>query len=261
MPVGIAMGAAAVGMGVMGAIGAGDAAAAENAARAAQYAHQVGQETWKYGEAVWGTAQRNAARWMQNQANMEAAARNYGRNQVALAKTTEARRKQMSRAQKTVNASVISGLSSKMAAGSGTAERIKTQMKLQGQENWSREFRTKINSERQLEQQFENNLRAGSDLGYDHIGAYQPGLPPQMQNVGMATLQGGIQGAAQGIQMVGGIMGAMNSYQQWAAGGSSGGGLPSGVGNMNTSSTMSSTSALGGNSNSILAMPGNMGIA
>ena len=48
------------------------------------------------------------------------------------------------------------------------------------------------------------------------------------------SLQGGIQGAAQGIQMVGGIMSAMNSYQQWAAGGSSDGGLPSGVGNINT---------------------------
>lgn len=225
MGVGIAMGAAAIGMGVMGAISAGDAAAAENQARADQYAHQIGQETWQYGEAVWGVAQRNATRWMQNQANMEAAATNYGRNQVALAKTTEARRKQMSRAQKTINASVMSGLSSKMAVGSGTAERIKKQMELQGQENWGREFRTKLNSERQLKQQFENNLKGGSDLSHDHIGAYQPGLPPQMQNVGMATLNGGIQGAAQGIQMVGGIMGAMNSYQEWAGSGASGGDL------------------------------------
>ena len=40
-----------------------------------------------------------------------------------------------------------------------------------------------------------------------------------------------------------------------------GGGFPSGVGSMNTSSTMRSTSALGGNSSSILAMPGNMGYA
>ena len=219
MGVAIAMGAAAVGMGVMGAISAGDAASAENQARADQYVHQTGQETWQYGEAVWGAAQRNANRWMQNQANMEAAAKNYGRNQVALAKTTQARRKQMSRAQKTVNASVMSGLSSKMAVGSGTAERIKKQMELQGQENWGREFKTKLNSERQLKQQLENNLRAGSDLGYDQIGPYQPGLPPQQIDVGMATLNGGIQGAAQGIQMVGGIMGAMNSYEQWAGSG------------------------------------------
>ena len=257
----IAMGAASIGMGVMGALGSRGQAQAENAARAAQYAHQVSQETWQYGQTVWATAQRNAARWMQNQNNMEAAARNYGINQVALAKSSQERRKQISRAQKNSTARVTSQLSGKIGLNSGTAERILKQMEIQGSENWSNEFKTKLNAERNLKQQYENNLRQGTDLGYDLSPAYMPGLPPQMENVGMATLQGGIQGAAQGIQMVGGIMGAMNSYQQWAAGGSSGGGLPSGVGNMNTASTMSSTSALGGNSNSILAMPGNMSYA
>tara|TARA_R100001463_G_scaffold27709_7_gene64106 strand:- start:2299 stop:3081 length:783 start_codon:yes stop_codon:yes gene_type:complete len=260
MGVGIAMGAAAIGMGVMGAISAGDAASAENAARTAQYVHQTEKETWSYGEAAWATAQRNATRWMQNQVNMEVAARNYGLNQIALAKTAESRRKQISRAQKLQTSSVTSKLTAKMGVNSGTAERIIKQMETQGAENWSREFKGQLNAERQLEQQFQNNLRQGSDLGYDLLGPYQPGLPPQMNNVGMATLNGGIQGAAQGIQMVGGIMGAMNSYQQWSAG-AGGGGLPSGVGSMNTASTMSSTSALGGNSSSILAMPGNMSFA
>ena len=261
MGVGIAMGAAAVGMGVMSAMSANSSAKANNAAAAAQYAHQIGQETWQYGEAVWATAQKNATRWMQNQKNMEASARNYGINQVALARNTQARRKQLARAEKTQKATAKSKLSGKMGLNSGTAERTMAQMKAQGSENWSNEFKNAVNAERNLEQQYRNNLIQGSDLTYDLIGPYQPGLPPQTQNVGMATMMGGIQGAAQGIQMVGGIMGAMNSYQQWAAGGSSGGGLPSGVGNMNTSSTMSSTSALGGNSSSILAMPGNMGIA
>mgnify|MGYP003132295156 CR=1 FL=1 len=224
MGVGIAMGAAAIGMGVMGAISANDAASAENAARTAQYVHQTSRETWQYGEASWATAQQNANRWMQNQVNMEAAARNYGLNQIALAKTTEARRKQISRAQKTQTASVTSSLNSKVGLNSGTAERILKQMELQGAENWSNEFKTKLNSQRQLKQQYDNNIRQGSDLGYNVLGPYQPGLPPQMQNVGMATMMGGIQGAAQGIQMVGGIMGAMNSYQQWSAGGAGGGG-------------------------------------
>ena len=216
MGVGIAI--AAVGMGAMGAISARDAASSANDAQTAQYRHQVNKETWQYGEAMWSTARRNATRWMQNQNNMEVAARNYGLNQIALAKTTQARRKQMSRAQKMQTSSVTSSLSSKVGLNSGTAERILKQMELQGSENWSNEFKTKLNSQRQLKQQYENNLRQGSDLGYDVLGPYQPGLPPQMQDVGMATMMGGIQGAAQGIQMAGGIMGAMNSYQQWAGG-------------------------------------------
>ena len=261
MGVMIAMGAASLGMGVMNAFAGNSAAKAENAARAAQYAHQISRESWQHGELVWATAQKNATRWMQNQKNMEAAAKNYGINKVALAKNTEQRRKQISRAEKLQKSSVKSKLSGKIGLNSGTAERILSQMKMQGSENWSNELRNTVNTERNLEQQFRNNLKQGTDLGYDVVSAYQPGLPPQMQNVGMATMMGGIQGAAQGIQMVGGIVGAMNSYQQWAAGGSGGGNLLSGVGNMNTASTMSSTSALGGNFSSILAMPGNMSYA
>ena len=220
----IAMGAAAAGMGVLGALGSRGEAESENAARAAQYSHQIARETWQHGQVVWATAQKNANRWIQNQYNMEVAAKYYGRNQIALAKSAQERRKQISRAQKNSTARATSQLSGKIGLNSGTAERILKQMEIQGSENWSREFNTKINAERQLEQQFENNLRQGTDLSYNLSPAYMPGLPPQMANVGMATMMGGLQGAAQGVQMVGGIMGAVNSYQQWAAGSSGSGG-------------------------------------
>jgi len=215
---GVALSAMAIGgvaMGVLGAINSADQASAQNAAAAAQYGHQVGKETWNYGEAVWGVAQKNAARRMQNKNVFLALTKNYAKQQIGLSKTFEERAKMLSRQEKSIQATTNSQLASKIGSNSGTAERIRAQMKLQGSDNWKNEFMSKVNAERSLEQQYENNLEQGTDLSYTQIGPYQPGLPPVPRDVGMAALMGGIQGANQGIQMVGGIMGGMNSYQQW----------------------------------------------
>tara|TARA_R100000664_G_scaffold9791_1_gene16274 strand:- start:8659 stop:9363 length:705 start_codon:yes stop_codon:yes gene_type:complete len=221
---GVALAVGAVAMAGVGAYAANSAAKSQNAAAMGQYNHNTALEAWRYGEQQVQVAQKNAARNAQNRHLFEASTRNYALQQIDLAKTFEQRAKQLSKQQKAINSSVTSQLSAKMSLSSGTAQQIKKQMELQGGENWKNEFFSKINASRALKQNYENNLRQGTDLSTTTMGAFIPGLPPQMQDVGMATMMGGIKGAAQGISMVGGIYGALNAAQQYSGGMAGGGG-------------------------------------
>ena len=221
----IAMGVAAVGMGAVSAISAASKASSANAYSEAEYQHRQNQEIWQYGEAMWGVAQKNATRWLQNDLNARAISRNFAKQQIQLYKNIGDKRRQLSRSEKAIKSTVKSQTTAKLGANSGTATRIVKQMELQGAENWKNEFLNQQNAQRALEQMYENNLKESTDLGYDQLGPYMPGLPPQQANIGMATMMGGLQGAAQGIQMVGGVMGALESYERWKgsqAGGSGG---------------------------------------
>lgn len=214
--------------GVMGGISGGDEAAAKYAAEVAQYNDRTIREAFNSGKQIFGVANANAMKRLQNQMNAEQMARNYARQRLDLQKTTSDRRRFMSENQRLTEASTNAMVTAKLGTGSGTAERIREQMKHKGAKNWETEFFNNLDAEKSIELQYRNNLNQIDD-SMQQADAYVPGMKPQAPDMGGAILNGVMQGVMGGGALgsaLGGAFGggAATSPGSPGGGGSSGGG-------------------------------------
>ena len=217
--------------GVMGGISGGDEAAAKYAAEVAQYNDRTIRDAFNSGKQIFGVANANAMKRLQNQMNAEQMARNYARQRLDLQKTTSDRRRFMSENQRLTEASTNAMVTAKLGTGSGTAERIREQMKHKGAKNWETEFFNNLDAEKAIKQQYRNNLNQIDD-SMQQADAYIPGMKPQAPDMGGAILNGVMQGV-----MGGGALGA-NLGTLFGSGAPEGGG---GLGPLGTAATSDST--------------------
>lgn len=235
---------------VLGGIGARQGAKDKRAMEIAQYNDRTIKEAWNSGKQIFGVANANAMKRLQNQMNAEQMARNYARGRMDLQTTTEDRRQAMSENQRLTVAANNIRITQKMGTNSGTAERIREQMKHKGAKNWETEFFNNLDAEKALEQQYRNNLNQIDDA-MQQADAYIPGLKPSDPNTTMALIQGALGGAVQGAAL-GNAMGASFGNTPSTAQTTT----PPSTGSVNTSGTFSNLSMLGGSQNSTIAQNG-----
>ena len=189
-----------VGGAALGAIGGRQAAKDQRAMEVAAYNDRTIKEAYQSGQQIFGVASANAMKRLQNQLNAEQMARNYAKSRINLQTTTEDRRKAMSENQRLTVAANNIRITQKMGTNSGTAERIREQMKHKGAKNWETEFFNNLDAEKSLEQQYRNNLNQIQD-GMQTAAGYVPGLKPADPDTTMAMIQGAMGGAVTGAQL------------------------------------------------------------
>tara|TARA_R110001632_G_scaffold18098_2_gene56448 strand:+ start:8017 stop:8784 length:768 start_codon:yes stop_codon:yes gene_type:complete len=219
-----------VGGAVLGGISGGSEAEAKYAREISMYNDRTIKEAFNSGKQLFGVANVNATKRLQNQINAEQMARNYAQQRIDFQKTSENRRQFMSENQRLTQAATNSMVTSKLGTSSGTAERIREQMKHKGAKNWETEFFNTLDAKKAMETQYRNNLNQIDDSTMQ-ADAYMPGMPPQEPNMTMAIINGAMGGLMGGAQL-GSAMG--NAFGGGAAGGDPGGGgggsLPPGGG-------------------------------
>ena len=216
-----------VGGAVLGGIMGGSEAEAQYAREVAEYNDRTIKEAFNAGKQLFGVANANAMKRLQNQMNAEQMARNYARQRIDFQKTTEDRRQFMAENQRLTQAATNSMVTAKLGTSSGTAERIREQMKHKGAKNWETEFFNTLDAEKAMETQYRNNLNQIDD-SMMQADAYMPGLPPQAPDMTMSIINGAMQGALGGAQLgsaLGGAFGggAATSPSSSGSSGSSGG--------------------------------------
>jgi len=195
-----------IGGGILGGIMGGSEAEAQYAREVAMYNDRTIKEAFNSGKQLFGVANANAMKRLQNEMNAEQMARNYARGRIDLQKNVEDRRQAMAENQRLTVAANNIRITQKMGANSGTAERIREQMKHKGAKNWETEFFNTLDQEKAMEQQYRNNLNQIDD-SMAQADAYMPGLPPQAPDMTMAIINGAMGGLVQGAQL-GGALGS-----------------------------------------------------
>lgn len=185
---------------ILGGISGGSEAEAQYAREVAMYNDRTIKEAWNSGKQIFGVANANAMKRLQNQINSEQMAKNYARQRIDFQKTTEDRRQFMAENQQLTQAATNSMVSAKLGASSGTAERIREQMKHKGAKNWENEYFNTLDQEKAMETQYQNNLNQIDD-SMMQADAYVPGLPPQAPDMTMAVINGAFNGLLQGAQL------------------------------------------------------------
>ena len=207
------MGGLMVGGAVLGGIMGQNEAQAQAAKEMAQYNDRTIKEAFNSGKQLFGIANANAMKRLQNEMNAEAMARNYARGRIDLQKNIEDRRQAMAENQRLTVAANNIRITQKMGTNSGTAERIREQMKHKGAKNWETEFFNTLDQEKAMEQQYRNNLNQIDD-SMAQADAYMPGMMPQPPNMTASLISGAMSGLAQGAQLgsaVGGAVGNLPS--------------------------------------------------
>lgn len=166
----------------------------------AQYNDRTIKEAWNSGKQIFGVANANAMKRLQNQMNAEQMARNYARGRMNLQTTTEDRRQAMSENQRLTVAANNIRITQKMGTNSGTAERIREQMKHKGAKNWETEFFNNLDAEETIKKQYRNNLNQIDD-SMQQADGYVPGLRPSDPNTTWAIINGALGGAVTGAQL------------------------------------------------------------
>jgi len=238
----------------LGALGGYQGAKDKRALEVAAYNDRTIKEAYMSGKQIFGVASVNAMKRLQNQMAAEQMARNYARGRINLQKTTENRRQFMSQNQRLTQAATNSMVTAKLGTASGTAERIREQMKHKGAKNWETEFFNNLDAEKALEQQYRNNLNQIDD-SLVQADAYIPGLKPADPNTTMALIQGAMGGMAQGAAL-GSAMGGTFTGQPGPPDPPTPTPSPPGTGVVNTSGAYSNLNTLGGNPYSTIAQHG-----
>jgi hypothetical protein len=189
-----------IGGGILGGIMGGSEAEAQYAREVAMYNDRTIKEAFNSGKQLFGAANANAMKRLQNQMNAEQMARNYARQRIDFQKTTEDRRQFMAENQRLTQAATNSMVTAKLGTSSGTAERIREQMKHKGAKNWETEFFNTLDAEKAMETQYRNNLNQIDD-SMMQADAYMPGLPPQAPDMTMSIINGAMQGLLGGAQL------------------------------------------------------------
>ena len=244
-----AVGGAVIG-GALGVFGGMSEAESQYNAEVAAYNDRTLKESWAAGKQLFGAANANAMKRIQNSLIAEQLSRNYAEQQIALQKNVEDRREAMAESHRLQKATTNAMLSNKIGLSSGTAEAIQKQMEMKGAKNWENEFFNTLDEKKSMENQYRNNMNQIDDTMVQ-ADAYLPGMPPAQPNMLMAGLMGGLSGAMSGVALggaIGGLVGSTPTTQNPSS--------PPVVGSQNTSSTIYSTSFLGGGQNDTLALGG-----
>tara|TARA_R100000908_G_C3755196_1_gene149620 strand:+ start:2518 stop:3282 length:765 start_codon:yes stop_codon:yes gene_type:complete len=215
--------------GVLGGFSGSSEARNKYNAEMAAYNDRTIRETIAHSKQLFGIANANATKQVQNMLNAEAMSRNYARERLNFQKTTEDRRQFMAENQRLTEASTNSMVTAKLGSSSGTAERIREQMKHKGAKNWQTEFFNTLDAEKAMETQYRNNLNQIDD-SMQQADAYVPGMPPQQPDMSMAILNGvmsGVMGGGMLGSALGGAFGggAATSPSSSGSSGGSGGGF------------------------------------
>lgn len=203
----------AIGMAVYGAISSFQASKDKARAERLQYNNQMMQQSVASGVQMFGAAQANVNRMMANKNIAEAALENYINQTDDIDASYQTNMINMSKQLETQTQRSRRVASRKLGRNSGTYELMIDKMKESGAAAFETAAANKYEAEERARQEQRNRLASRDLMSYNLTTTNVPGLPPVVPNHTAAAVQGGISGAATGINMAIGLKQGLQDIQ------------------------------------------------